>query len=356
VSAPALLLAALFAASARAAAAPAHTMEILARRADVIWGFDFLPDGRIIFTERKGRLAICDPKTKEVAAVAGAPSVWAHGQGGLLDVRVHPDFSKNRRVYLTWSQPVEDGAATALGRGRLEGDKLVNFELLFLSNAGGGNGEHFGSRIVFDGPHLYMTVGERGRRDLAQDLKRHNGKILRLTHDGKPAGAGLPGALPEIWSWGHRNPQGLALRPGTKQLWSDEFGPRGGDELNLVRSGANYGWPVITYGREYYGPKIGTTAKDGLEQPVAHWTPVISPSAMAFYDGEAFPQWRGSLFLACLSGQQLRRVVLNGNAAGEQEALLENPGWRFRNVRSGPDGLLYFSTDGGVLGRIVPAR
>lgn len=352
-----MLLAPLLAASLAAAApAPGFEVQLLARRSDVVWGFDFLPDGKILFTERKGRLELLDPKTGEVSAVAGAPAVWARGQGGLLDVRVHPDFARNELIYLTWAHPVEDGAATALGRGRLAKGKLEGFERLFLTNAGGGNGEHFGSRIAFDGPHLYLSVGERGHRDLAQDLRRHNGKILRLTHDGKPDGAKLPGALPEIWTWGHRNPQGLSLRPGTRQLWSDEMGPRGGDELNLIKRGANYGWPVVTYGREYYGPRIGTTAKEGMEQPAAHWVPSISPSAMFFYDGAAFPRWRGSVFLACLSGEQLRRVALDGDVPGEQEVLLEDRGWRFRNARQGPDGLIYFSTDDGRLGRIAPAR
>lgn len=351
-----LFLAPLLSAALASAAPPAYDAEVLTRRPGVVWGFDFLPDGRIVFTERKGRLGVYDPKTKEVSAVAGAPAVWARGQGGLLDVRVHPDFAKNHWIYLAWSQPVEDGAATALGRGRLEGGKLEGFERLFLSNAGGGNGQHFGSRIAFDGPHVYLSLGERGHRDLAQDLKRHNGKIVRLTLAGKPDGANLPGALPEIWSWGHRNPQGLALRPGTKQVWSSEMGPRGGDELNRVERGVNYGWPVITYGREYHGPRIGTTAKEGMAQPVAYWVPSISPSAMAFYDGAAFPAWRGSVFLACLSGERLRRVALEGDAAGEQEDVLVDKGWRFRNVRQGPDGLLYFSTDEGLLGRLTPAR
>jgi len=348
------LLAAVLAAAA--ATAPVYKVEILTRRPGVVWGFDFLPDGRIVFTERGGRLGIYDPGTKAAAEIAGAPAVWAKGQGGLLDVRVHPDFAKNRWVYLAWSQAVPDGAATALGRGRLSDGKLEGFERLFLSNAGGRDGVHFGSRIEFDGPHLYLSLGERGRRDLAQDLKRHNGKIVRLTHDGKPDGANLPGALPEIWSWGHRNPQGLALRPGSRQLWSAEMGPRGGDELNHVKRGVNYGWPTITYGREYYGPKIGDAAKEGLEQPAAHWVPSISPSALAFYDGAAFPRWRGSVFLACLSGEHLRRVTLHGDAAGEEESLLVNRGWRFRGVRQGPDGLLYFSTDEGLLARLAPVR
>lgn len=353
-----LLLIAALAVSSAAAAAPAPGLDVqtLVRRSDVVWGFDFLPDGRIVFTERKGGLRIYDPKTGKAVEVGGAPAVWAHGQGGLLDVRAHPGFAKNRWIYLTWSHPGERGAVTALGRGRLEGGKLEGFETLFVTNAGAGGGVHFGSRIAFDGPHLYMSVGERGQRDHAQDLKRHHGKILRLTHDGKPDGAKLPGALPEIWSWGHRNPQGLAVRPGTKQLWSAEMGPRGGDELNLITRGANYGWPVATYGREYHGPKIGVPLKEGMRPPAAHWAPSISPSAMAFYDGAAFPAWRGSVFLACLSGEHLRRIALDGDAPGAQEVLLDDRGWRFRNVRQGPDGLLYFSTDDGRLGRIAPAR
>ncbi len=336
-----LLAAALFAASPAAASEPT----VLVQRDDVVWGFDFLPDGRVVFTERGGRVGLLDPKTGKVAVVKGAPAVWEKGQGGLLDVKVHPDFAKNKLVYLTWSHPVDDGAATALGRGRLEGDALTGFERLLLTNAGGGNGEHFGSRLEFDGAHLYMTVGERGHRELAQDLKRHNGKVLRLTHDGKPAGAGLPGALPEVWTWGNRNPQGIAKRPGTDQLWEVEFGPRGGDELNLLKKGVNYGWPVITYGREYWGPKIGTTVKEGLEQPVVHWTPVISPSGMTFLD-------KDTVALACLSGRHIRLVTLAGDKAGAQRSLLEGKNWRVRHVRKGPDGLLWFSTDDGKIGRL----
>lgn len=333
---------------AAAVAAPAAPpVEILTRRSDVIWGFDFLPDGRIIFTERKGSLAIYDPKTQETVKIPGAPAVWAHGQGGLLDVRVHPDFARTRWIYLTWSQPVEGGAATAMGRGRLEKGKLAGFERLFVSNGGGSKGEHFGSRLEFDGPSLYLSHGDRGRRKLAQDLTRHNGKILRFTHDGKPDGAKIEGALPEIWSYGHRNPQGLAVRPGTRELWSAEMGPRGGDELNLVERGSNYGWPEITYGREYYGPKIGPPAKEGMAQPAAYWVPSISPSALAFHG-------RDAAVLACLSGSQLRRVSLKGKTPAGQAALLKGKGWRFRAARQGPDGLLYFSTDEGLLGRVFP--
>lgn len=331
--------------AAAAAAAPAPRVELLRQAGGVVWGFDFLPDGRIIFSERGGRLFVLDPKSGKASEIAGAPRVWASGQGGLLDVRHHA----GGWVYLSWSQPVDDGAATALGRGRLQGGKLTDFQTLFVSNGAGARGEHFGGRLELDGEHVYLTHGDRGQRERAQRLDAHNGKVLRFTLDGKPAGAGIAGALPEIWSWGHRNPQGIAKRPGTEQLWSAEFGPRGGDELNLIRKGANYGWPVITYGREYWGPKIGPTHKEGMEQPVAQWTPVISPSGMAFAG-------KNSVYLACLSGRHIRKVSLTGDEAGAQESLLEDRGWRFRQVRAGPDGDLYFSTDDGRIGRLALER
>lgn len=334
-----LFAAALLAPCAVRAAAPLpRGVELLTQRQDVVWGFDFLPDGRILFTERGGRLALFDPKTANVDEVPGAPEVWARGQGGLLDVRVHPGFAKNKLVYLTWSHPVADGAATALGRGRLEDGKLAGFERLFLSNAGGGNGEHFGSRLEFLDGYLFMSVGERGHRDLSQDPARHNGKVLRL---------GMDGSSPRVWSLGHRNPQGLARRPRTGQLWSVEFGPRGGDELNLVKEGANYGWPVVTHGREYWGPKIGVAEKAGYEPPVAHWVPSVSPSGMTFLD-------RDTVALACLSGRHIRLLTLEGDAVVRQETRLEDRGWRVRHVRRGPDGRLYFSTDDGKLARLGP--
>ena len=355
-----LSLVALFCVTALAAPAPApFEVEVLATRPGVVWGFDFLPDGRILLTERAGRLILLDPKTGAAAPVSGVPEVYARGQGGLLDIRLHPKFAKNRWVYLTWAMPVQGGATTALGRGRLEGAALKDFRVLFTAKDPADSDIHFGSRLEFLDGRLFMTVGERNRRHQAQDLGRHMGKVLRLTEDGAPAPnnpfAGKDGALPEIWSLGHRNPQGLAARPKSLQLWSAEFGPRGGDELNLIKPGANYGWPVITYGREYWGPKIGEgSAKEGLEQPVAKWVPSISPSALAFYDGKAFPAWRGSAFLACLSGSRLQRLTLEGDSVVAQESLLAGRGWRFRAVRGGPDGFLYFSTDEGLLARLVP--
>jgi glucose/arabinose dehydrogenase len=294
-----------------------------------------------VFTERNGFLGVFDPKSGAVREVEGAPKVWAKGQGGLLDVKAHEGW-----VYLTWSHPDKDGASTALGRGRLEDGKLLGFERLFLTNAGGGAGQHFGSRLVFDGPYLYMTIGDRGQREQAQNLGRHNGKILRLTQEGKPAGSGLSQSLPEVWSLGHRNPQGIDKRPATAQIWEVEFGPRGGDELNLLKPRANYGWPKATYGREYWGPRIGSTTVAGMEPPKTHWTPVISPSGMAFID-------TNTLAIACLNPGHLRLLTLKGDKVVAQRELHADKGWRFRQVRKGPDGKLWFSTDQGLIGRLL---
>lgn len=337
------------------------SIEIVTQQQDAIWGFDFLPDGRIAFTERDGQLRILDPKTKAVQTVQGTPAVARDGQGGLLDVRVHPAFDKNGWVYLTYSERADDKMTTALGRGRLEGAELKDFRKLFDAWEPNGNNIHFGSRIEFDGAgRLFISVGDRNERHKAQDLHYHNGKILRLNEDGSiPADnpfASNPDARPEIWSYGHRNPQGLVKHPFTGELWESEFGPRGGDEINLIRPGANYGWPVITYGREYWGPKIGEgTEKPGMEQPVAYYVPSISPSGIAFYFGDAFPKWKGNLFVATLSGQHLRRLVIgSGGQVVKQEELLNDFGANIRNVRAGPEGFLYFSTDDGKIARLVP--
>lgn len=360
----ALLLAA-FAALSAAAAVP-FEVEKLVSRDEIIWGFDFLPDGKIILTERSGTLVLYDPATKKSVEIPGGPAVYAEGQGGLLDARVHPNYAQNGWVYLTYSLAVKGGATTALGRGVLKNGRLNEFKLLFAAKETKKTDLHFGSRIEFLDGYLFMTVGERNSRHDAQKLGLHMGKVLRLTEDGKPAAGNpfekTPGALPEIWSYGHRNPQGLARRPGTKELWSAEFGPRGGDELNKVAPAANYGWPVVTYGKEYWGPSIGEgTEKSGMTPPVEFWVPSISPSALAFYDGKAFPAWKGNAFLACLSATHLRRLVLStpGESAPivtAQEKLLGDRDWRFRAVRQGPDGYLYFSTDEGLLARLVPAR
>jgi aldose sugar dehydrogenase len=274
----------------------------------------------------------------------------------MLDVRVHPD---KKRLFFSYSEPSGGGATTALGTATLENGALKNFRKIFAAHQPNSNRIHFGSRVEFDGQgHLFLSIGDRNERQRAQKLDNHQGKIIRLREDGS-----IPednpfrsreGARAEIWSYGHRNPQGLAWREETGELWSAEMGPRGGDELNLIKPGSNYGWPEVTKGREYWGPRIGKEKLEGMVDPVVNWTPSISPSGLTFYTGEAFPKWKGNAFLACLSGSQLRRVVFDGAKVVQQEALLEKVGARFRQVRTGPDGFLYLSTDDGRIVRLVP--
>ena len=329
------------------------------------WGLAFLPDGRMLVTERPGRLRVLGRDgAVDPSPVAGLPRVDAVGQGGLLDVAVHPD---GRWIYWTYVQR-DGGHGTELARGRLEGApgawRMADVQVLFRMSPKSGGGLHFGSRIVFarDGA-IFVTLGDRGDMDRAQRLDDHGGKIVRLAEDGRPAPGnpylGRPGARPEIWSHGHRNVQGAALHPRTGALWAIEHGPQGGDELNLVRAGANYGWPVITYGVNYgIGTKIGEgTAKAGMEQPVKYWIPSPAVSGMAFYAGDRFPRWKGDLLLGALRGQALIRVRLDGERFAADEFMLRGAVPRIRDVRSGPDGFVYLLTDerDGALLRLEPA-
>lgn len=328
------------------------------------WGLAFLPDGRMLVTERPGRLRLVEPDGRLSAPLTGVPQVWARGQGGLLDVVLAPDFAQSRTLYLSYAEPDGGEAGTAVARARLGTTGLEQVTVIFRQQPKVGSGVHFGSRLVFarDGM-LFITTGERGRRDDAQNLGRHMGKVIRIRPDG-----GVPsdnpftnrgGVRPEIWSYGHRNAQGAALHPQTGQLWTVEHGARGGDEVNAPRAGHNYGWPVITYGRDYSGSRIGEgTAKAGMEQPIHYWDPSIAPSGMAFYTGNRFPAWRGNLFVGSLKFGLLVRLTLRGEAVTGEERLLEGLGARVRDVRQGPDGYLYLLTDesnGRVL-RIEPAR
>jgi glucose/arabinose dehydrogenase len=340
-----------------------YRVEHLMKQQDVIFGFDFLPDGDILFTERGGALRRLHPRSGRITSISGIPAVAAGGQGGLLDVRLAADFATTARVYLTWSEPTSaDQATTAWGDGVLAGSELRDFHRRFSADAISHNDIHYGSRLEFDDAgHLFVSIGERNERQQAQNPGVHNGKILRFNRDGTVPHdnpfSNQPGARAEIWSLGHRNPQGLAFDPATRSLWEAEFGPRGGDEINRIEPGRNYGWPVITYGREYHGPRIGEgTEKPGMEQPVTYYTPSISPSGIGLYTGNRFPAWQGNLFVATLSGQQLRRLVLRDGRVVQQEILLDDRGWAFRQVRTGPDGYLYFSTDDGRIGRLVPDR
>lgn len=322
-------------------------MEVLTQQKDVIWGFDFPSKDDVLFSERSGTLKLFNLKTKVLTKITGVPQVWARGQGGLLDV--HVDRVRRSRVFLTYSEPEKDGARTAVGVADFDGKQLKNFKKIFSSNVENNNEIHFGSRIVQTPEgYLFISLGDRNERDLAQDGNKHAGKIVRIKNDDS--------FKAEVWSSGHRNPQGLTYNPETKEIWEAEMGPRGGDELNLILKNQNYGWPSVTFGKEYWGPKIGVTEKAGFQQPVSYWVPSISPSAIHFYFGSAFPEWKGHLFMATLSGLHLRRLKIENGKVTEQEELLRDLGLRFRNVRTGPDDFIYFSTDDGKIARLVPSK
>ena len=334
--------------------------ETVARGLEHPWGLAFLPDGRMLVTERPGRLRLVGKDGRISALLAGVPAVQARGQGGLLDVALDPRFGENRLVYLSYAEPGDGGTAgTAVARGRLGETGLEDVRVIYRQRPKVSGSNHFGSRLVFarDGT-LFVTQGERyAYRDAAQDLASGLGKIVRIQPDGAvPADnpfVGRAGAQPEIWSAGHRNVQGAALHPETGQLWIVEHGPRGGDELNTPEAGKNYGWPVITYGREYWGPKIGEgTAKPGMEQPLYYWDPVIAPSGLLFYTGDAISGWKGSLLIGSLRPGLLVRLRLEGGRVAQEERYLGELGERIRDVRQGPDGHPYLLTDSGD-GRIL---
>jgi len=330
------------------------------------WGLAFLPDGTMLVTERPGRLRLVEGGRLS-DPVAGVPAVAARGQGGLLDVALDPEFSDNQRVYLAYAEAGEGGAGTAVARGRLVraggAARLDDVTVIFRQQPKVSGNGHFGARLVFarDGT-LFVGLGERQKKTPAQDLGSHLGKVVRITRDGGvPPGnpfAGREGARPEIWSWGHRNIQGAALDPATGRLWTVEHGARGGDEINVPAAGANHGWPVISYGVDYSGAKIGVgRSAPGMEQPLYYWDPSIAPSGLAFYEADAFPAWRGDAFVGALKGQMLVRLDReNGRIVGEERLLAGRIG-RIRDVRVGPDGALYLLTDNGGDGiwRLGPA-
>lgn len=323
------------------------------------WSMAFLPGGDMLVTEKAGRLRIVRNGKLLPTPVDGVPAVVSRGQGGLLDVVLHPDFATNRLVYLSYSKPVNDSGAatTAVARGKFEGDKLTGVQDIFVAVSRGAPG-HFGSRLAFDGKgHLFITVGDRmvpPAGDLpahpAQSLANHHGKVIRLHDDGRvPTDnpfVGKEGARPEIWSYGHRNPQALAIHPETGDVWATEHGPQGGDELNWIRPGLNYGWPVIGFGVNYGSGKAihAGTHGPGMEQPVVVWVPSIGISGIAFYTGDKFPNWKGSAFVGGMSGEQLGRIVFSGQKAELAEVLYRHHG-RIRDVRQGPDGYLYLAID-----------
>ena len=327
------------------------------------WGLAFLPDGRMLVTERPGRLRIVAPDGTLSPPLAGVPAVAAEGQGGLLDVALAPDFAQSRTIYLSYAEPGDGGTAgTTVARARLGDSGLDNVQVVFRQEPKVSGGAHFGSRLVWarDGS-LFITTGDRQNRPLVQDLSKLQGKVIRIRPDGSiPRDnpfVNRAGARAEIWSYGHRNMQGAALHPETGQLWTVEHGARGGDELNAPKAGRNYGWPVITYGRDYSGASIGEgQRKEGMEQPIHYWDPSIAPSGLMFYTGAAFPNWKGNAFVGALGYRLLVRLELDGERVRVEERLLEDVSRRIRAVVQGPDGFIYLLTDAddGRIMRIEP--
>lgn len=327
------------------------TVETLAQGLEHPWSLVFLPDGRILVTERPGRLRLWSEQGLAAEPVEGLPAVVAYGQGGLLDVVLDPRFDRNGWVYLSYTFEDGLGLGTAVSRHRWDGRRLVEGRTLFRARPTSHSGRHFGGRLVFDREgYLYLTLGDRGRMTQAQALDTHYGSVVRLLPNGavpsdNPFFARM-GMRPEIFTYGHRNPQGLALQPQTGAIWLHEHGPRGGDELNLLQAGGNYGWPLVTHGVDYDGSRIGEgTTRDGVTPPVRVWVPSIAPSGMTFYDGDAFPAWQGSLFLGSLKDRMLVRLELEEESVTAEERLLQGVLGRIRDVRQGPDGLLYLLTD-----------
>lgn len=328
------------------------------------WGITSLPDGRFLITEKGGTMRIASQDGKLSAAITGIPKVNSGGQGGLLGLTLDPNFTSNRMVYWVFSQNNPDGNLTAVAKGKLSADEktIENAQVIYRATPAHKSTAHYGGRILFDKTgNIIFSTGERSdleTRPQAQFLNSSLGKVIRITPDGKAA-PGNPfenrtDARPELYSYGHRNVQGLALNPATGDLWETEFGPRGGDEVNLVKPGKNYGWPTITYGIEYAGPKVGEgiQQKEGMEQPVYYYDPVISPSGITFYSSDAIPEWKNNLFISSLSGMHIARLVIKDNKVVGEERLLGDESQRFRDITQGKDGALYAVTDNGRLYRI----
>jgi glucose/arabinose dehydrogenase len=341
-------------------------VETMAAGLENPWAITFLPDGRKLITERPGKLRLLD-KDGKLSEVPGVPEVAAVGQGGFLDVVIAPDFEKSQRIYFTFAEPRGIVNGTAVAHARLAGEggksKLEDVTVIFRMEPGRGGGFHFGSRLAFapDG-NLFVTLGERNAMQPAQDLTGHLGKVVRIAPDGSVPKDNpfvkREDVRPEIWSYGHRNPQGAAIHPVSGKLWTNEHGARGGDEINIPEAGKNYGWPVISYGRHYSGAKIGEgTHKEGMEQPIHYWDPSIGPSGMAFYTGDAFPAWKGNLFIGAMPLRHLQRLELDGEKVVHEERLLIGLGERIRDVRQAPDGTIWVLTDGrsGRALRLSPA-
>lgn len=344
----------------------AYDFNIVTNKLKSPWGIAVLPDGKLLITEKEGNMRIVNASGNVSDALTGIPKVDARAQGGLLGLVLDPQFATNRVVYWAFTEAAANGNHTAIAKGTLSKDEksLQNAKVIYRSTHTHRGALHFGGRLVFDkSGNLMVTIGERSdqsTRILAQDLKSSLGKIIRITKEGKAAAnnplASNKNALPEIYSYGHRNPQGIAFHPANGTLWAAEFGPRGGDELNLIKPAKNYGWPVITYGLEYSGKQIGEPtiqAKKGMEQPVYYWDPVLSPSGMTFYSGKGISEWKNNLFIAGLSSTHIARLIISNNKIVGEERLLSREAERFRDVVEGKNGELFTITDAGKLYKIT---
>ena len=343
-----------------------YRVEVVATGVRVPFGMAFLPDSRALVTDRPGTLWLLDIRTGAMTRVGGVPAVSDSVDGGLLDVEVHPDYARNGWIYFSYSEKTDTGKATVVERGRLRDARLVDRQRLFTAYPAVAGDYHFGSRLALKDGYLFITLGERELSALAQELWTDLGKIVRLYDDGRVPNdnpfVGRPGARPEIWSYGHRNPHGLAFHPQTGELWESEHGPLGGDEINVVKRGLNYGWPTVTFGREYDGGPVGDglTQAPGMEPPVFHYATSAAVTGIAFYTGSAFAQWRNNLFVGAMTPRFLARLtVANGRVEREEKLLLERK-WRVRVVQTGPDGFIYLGVQrasdgtGGVIARIRP--
>ena len=326
------------------------------------WGLALLPDGSILTTEKKGELILFKDQKKQ--KINNIPEVYARGQGGLLDVAIHPEYAENGWIYLSYASAKgnENGGHTAILRAKIKGNTLVEKQLLYKASPNTTKGQHFGSRIVFDSDnYLYFSIGDRGEREInPQDIKRDGGKIYRLHDDGRiPKDnpfTGVKGAKTAVYSYGHRNPQGLVKNPITGAIWEHEHGPKGGDEINILKKGANYGWPLVTYGVNYSGtPITNKTSMKGIEEPIHYWTPSIAPSGMAFVTSDKFPEWKGSILVGSLKFQYLERLVWKDHKVVLREKLMEGIG-RIRAVKQGNDGFIYVAVEGKGIYKLVPKK
>ncbi len=326
------------------------------------FGMDFLPDGRLLVTDRAiGNMVVVNTETGEKELLQGVPKVVGQGDGGLLDILVHPDYKNNGWIYFSYSEGDTTSNTMVVDRAKLVGLKLVQRERLFTALPYYKKPLHHGSRLVLKDGYLFIAMGEKtDLKDSAQTLNNHLGKVLRIYEDGQVPKdnpyVDTPNAKPEVWSYGHRNPNGLALHPASGELWEHEHGPMGGDEVNIIKPTLNYGWPVITYGLNYDSTTVGEgiTKKGGMEQPVYYYKPSIAPSGMQFYSSDVIPLWKGNLFIGALALQHLNRLVIENNKVIKEERLLKGKNWRVRSVKQGPDGYLYIGVDGGKILRIMP--